>query len=437
MVVARDPRALSELPALEAIYRTYAWVAPLRRDEVRAWRVESLGRHVAQQRNALRSISDGFGVEAPAAQLLDARQAGQLADGRLRLVGGEAAALLLAFAVFVAATMRGQEHAAWARLTWFGARGWQIILLATIQTVLLAGLGVALGWSLGALVAGLIASRIAVPAGELVTTALLTRDAVVMLSLLGLAAVAALLAALLGARVRVGGRTVHTLDVAALGALAVLVLLLTLGGEAAPTPADPDGSSVLALVPGLTLFVAAVATARVVTPMMRALQRLLARSSPPLRLAALSIARTPGQTVVTSAFLVVSVGLAVFAMLYVGTLRRGIDDQAAYSVPPAFLVREKVASGGLVAPLQAASIDRFRSLAPGTRAVPVIRHQGSVGQARGLRPVHVDRTAGRGAAGPRRLAHGLLPDAAGRDREAPGTQGRGRPESSCHPARRR
>ena len=198
----------------------------------------------------------------------------------------------------------------------------------------------------GALVAGLIASRIAVPAGELVTAALLTREAVVMLSLLGLAAVAALLAALLGARVRVGGRAAHPLDVAALGVLAVLVLLLMLGGDAAPTPADPDGSSVLALVPGLTLFVAAVATARVVTPMMRTLQRLLARSSPPLRLAALSIARTPGQTVVTSAFLVVSVGLAVFAMLYVGTLRRGIDDQAAYSVPPAFLVREKVAPGG-------------------------------------------------------------------------------------------
>ena len=150
------------------------------------------------------------------------------------------------------------------------------------------------------------------------------------------AAALALLAALLTSRVRVGGRRFTAFDMAAVAALAVLVLVLR------PGDANADGSAgPLLLAPGLALFVAAYVTARVLAPLTRTLQRLLAHSAFPLRLASLSIARAPGQAVVAAAFLVVSVGLAVFALLYVTTLRSGIDDQAAYGVPPTSSSREK------------------------------------------------------------------------------------------------
>ncbi len=383
VLVGGDPRALSELPALASLYRTYAWLTPLERSDVRVWRVDGLSREVARERNALRAVSGGFEIATPTTSLLEARHAGRVAAGRLRLVGGEAACLLLAFAVFLAATMRRREQAAWRRLTWFGARRWQIVLLATLQVALLAGLGVLAGWLLGLLLTALIAVRADVPAGELVRHALLTRETVAIGAALALATIGALLAALLTSRVRVGGRSFTTFDMAALAAVTALALLLA-GGEA-----DGGGSGLLLLVPGLALFVAAYLTARVLAPLTRGLQRLLAGSAVPLRLASLSIARSPGQAVVAVAFLVVSVGLAVFALLYVTTLEHGIDDQAAYRVPHDFLVRERLAPGGLVAPLHVAGIDRYRALAPGTRVVPVIRRSGSVSDVAGANELTV------------------------------------------------
>ena len=158
---------------------------------------------------------------------------------------------------------------------------------------------------------------------------------------------------------------------AAVAALAGLVLVLATQGDA---NADASAGPLL-LAPGLALFVAAYVTARVLAPLTRTLQRLLAHSAFPLRLASLSIARAPGQAVVAAAFLVVSVGLAVFALLYVTTLRNGIDDQAAYGVPADFVVSR--VQGGTATPLGVAGLDRYRALAPGTAVTPVLREQGS------------------------------------------------------------
>ena len=78
----------------------------------------------ATSRAAQRAASGQQRLRARSADRRAARgEAGQLAaDTRLRLIGGETAGLLLAFAVFLAATMRRREQAAWRRLTWFGAR---------------------------------------------------------------------------------------------------------------------------------------------------------------------------------------------------------------------------------------------------------------------------------------------------------------------------
>ena len=181
---------------------------------------------------------------------------------------------------------------------------------------------------------------------------LFTSEMLVVLVALTAAAALALLAALLTSRVRVGGRSFTTFDMAAVAALAALVLVLATQGDA-----NADGSAgPLLLAPGLALFVAAYVTARVLAPLTRTLQRLLAHSAFPLRLASLSIARSPGQAVVAAAFLVVSVGLAVFALLYVTTLANGIDDQAAYGVPADFVVSR--VQGG----------PRRRSASPGSTA---------------------------------------------------------------------
>ena len=58
-----------------------------------------------------------------------------------------------------------------------------------------------------------------------------------------------------------------------------------------------------------------------------------------LRLAALSLARHPGHAAVAAAFLLVSVGLAVFAESYRTTLERGQEEQAAFAVPLDFTLR--------------------------------------------------------------------------------------------------
>ena len=110
-------------------------------------------------------------------------------------------------------------------------------------------------------------------------------------------------------------------------------------------------------------------------PLTRTLQRLLAHSAFPLRLASLSIARAPGQAVVAAAFLVVSVGLAVFALLYVTTLATASTTRPPTACPPTSSSR--TCRAGTATPLDVAALDRYRSLGRGTAVTPVLREQGS------------------------------------------------------------
>ena len=383
-LVASGPRALAELPTLASIYRTQAWIAPLEQRGLRVWEVDSFARDVARMRSTLRAESGGFDVTAPVAELVETAEAGRAAGNRLRLVAGEAAALLVAFALFVAATMRQQERAAWSRLTWFGARRWQIALLAGTEAALLAVIGVAVGWALGTLATALVARMTDVPAGAAVAQGVLSREALVSATLIAAVTAIALLAALAVDEVRVGGKTLSALDVAGAGALVAVVLVVGRGtGDV--RPGDEGGTETLLVVlPALTLFVAAVVTARVLVPLLQASQRLFGRSTAPLRLAALSLARSPGRATMAVTFLVVSLGLAVFALLYRATLLSAFDDQASYAVPHDFLVREKLGGEGLVSPLEAAPIDRYESLAPGMRAIPILRQEGSASRLVGV-----------------------------------------------------
>ena len=64
-----------------------------------------------------------------------------VAGRRLLLVGGEAAALLFAFAVLAARSMRRDLEAARRRLTWYGARRWQLRLLTVTESAIVAVAG--------------------------------------------------------------------------------------------------------------------------------------------------------------------------------------------------------------------------------------------------------------------------------------------------------
>jgi hypothetical protein len=116
--------------------------------------------------------------------------------------------------------------------------------------------------------------------------------------------------------------------------------------------------------------------ARVLAPTLRLLERWCRAGPLALRLAALSLARSPGRAAVAAAFLVVSLGLAFFAETYRATLARGQHDQAAFTVPVDVIAREDLTK--LVPVLAAAPLDRFESLGPGVRAVPVVRLPGNV-----------------------------------------------------------
>ena len=135
----------------------------------------------------------------------------------------------------------------------------------------------------------------------------------------------------------------------------------------------------------------------------RARSRGAARS--PLRLAAVSLARHPGHAAVAIAFLVVSVGLAVFAESYRTTLARGQSEQAAYAVPLDFTVREDLSR--LVPVVDAAPSERFRALGRGVRVEPVLRRGREREPGRRRDRDHRARGRRRGAAGARRLAGGL------------------------------
>jgi hypothetical protein len=379
-ILAEGFDQLARLPALRSLYRTYAWVVPLDPDRIHPWEVDDFLTSVTRARSTLRAESLVLDLVAPTDQLAAARETGQVAGRRLLLIGGQAAALLLAFGLLAAASLRRDTDAAWQRLTWLGARRWQLVLMSAAETGVAAVAGALAGWALGAGVIGIVAERASSP-----PVAILRHSAFAGTGIAAAAgvAVAAALVILLGLRaptLPLGGRTVSTVDVAALGALLAVIVALARGqADAGSLAASSATGTFLLLLPGLVTFIVAVAVARAIGPGLRLLERGSRRAAVSVRLAALSLARSPGHAAVAVTFLVASVGLGLFALVYRGTLEQGNADKAAYAVPLDFVIREDLSPTRLVPPLDAAPLARYRSLAPEVEVVPLIRQSGSVG----------------------------------------------------------
>src|SRR5262249_49030079 len=217
-----------------------------------------------------------------------------------------------------------------------------------------------------ALGAGVV-RRAGVLAGSVLAHSLVSWRGVALAAVI---AVAAALVVLLSLRAGAG----RVVDVAAAGALVAVVLALARGAANTSSLANERGTgAVLLVLPALITFVAAVVWARILTPALRALERQGRTAAVPVRLAALSLARNPGRPAIAVAFLVVSLGLALFAETYRSTLARGETDQAAFAIPADFVVREDLTK--LVPVFQAAPLSRFQAVA---HAMPVLRLSGNV-----------------------------------------------------------
>ncbi|MFL5950525.1 MAG: hypothetical protein ACJ74M_02875 [Gaiellaceae bacterium] len=374
LLLAEGVDALARVPVFVSTFRSYTWASPLQPGSVHPWSIDSFARNVTETRSALQAKSLRFDLTAPLAELSAANENGKVAGRRLLLIGGEAAALLLAFAVLAATGLRRDAEAQWRRLTWFGARRWQLVVGSVAETGVVAALGAVTGWAVGTAVGALVAQRAGVPGGAVLAHSVVSWHGVALAAGIAFAAALVVLLSLRAGAARVGGLTITLVDVAAIGAVVAVVLALARGAADASSLADERGTgAVLLLLPALIAFVAAVVWARVLTPALRAIERGGRNAAVPVRLAALSLARNPGRAAVAVAFLVVSLGLALFAETYRSTLVRGEHDEAAFAVPADFVVREDLTK--LVPVFQAAPLQRFDSVA---HATPVARLSGNV-----------------------------------------------------------
>ncbi|HKO74010.1 MAG TPA: hypothetical protein VJU01_01735, partial [Gaiellaceae bacterium] len=368
---------LSALPQLQSIYRTYAWSVPLAPRSIHPWDIDGFEARATRAESTLRARSLFLDLSGPVAELAAARETGQIAGRRLLLVGGQVAALLLAFAVLAAVGMRRDVQAAAQRLTWFGGRRWQVHLVTVAETTAVALLGAAVGWALGSAISALIADQADSPPGAVLAHSALAGSGVAAAFGLALAAALVLIVVLTIPGVSFGGRTFTPLDAAALGALLAILLAFARGEADARSLGQGGTGTLLLLLPGLVTFVVAVAAARLLVPGLRLLERGARRGRIHVRLAALSLARSPGRAAVAVTFLVASLGLGLFAIVYRSTLDGGLSEQAAYAVPEDFTVREDVSPAGLVAPLEAAPISAYEAL--GAEVTPVLRRTASAG----------------------------------------------------------
>jgi hypothetical protein len=361
--------ALQRLDALRPFYRVYSWLSSLPERQLRTWDVRRILAAGSRAQADLYAADPALRLSGPDAALLDASHRGEISAQRLVLVGGESSALLLGFAVIAAIGLRRGLASERRRLLARGARRWQIGLAVGCEIGSMTLAGALVGIAAGTLVASMIAAAAALPVGAILSHTLLTGWTVAALAggwlgttlLLGLTTFAR--------DDETGARRVRLVDVAAAGAAATIVVGLS-RGALDPESVSSANTVLLVILPALVCFVGAVVLARLLAPGMRVAEHLTRKRSATLRLAVLALARAPTRTVVSSAFVAVALGLALFAASYRATLNRGAADQAAFEVPLDYTLRE---GSRLVRPLDAAPLARYERLGDAVRAYPILR----------------------------------------------------------------
>jgi hypothetical protein len=291
--------------------------AALEPGAVHASDVRDLHERLRRELVRLRRAAPLLDARGPLRLLNDIADRGAVARERLLLVGGQAAALLVAFAAFVAVTRRRETALAAQQLATLGASRAQVLVARLVEAlvpallaaiVTLAGLGVA---------------------ARLVDVALPLATALTVAGLNAAAALVLFAAAGAPPRHRAG---FGALEVAALTALGVFVWQTASSGALDPNQlVARDTSPVLLLVPALAFFAAGVVFLRVLPFALRAAER-IARAAPfGARLALLSAARRPALAAAATTFLAIAVGTALFSLAYRETLVRQAGDEARFT----------------------------------------------------------------------------------------------------------
>jgi hypothetical protein len=380
ILLADGVRGFSELPLPDAavIARTAGWIVPVAPGAIHEWEIPGFQRRLDLAQNRLESADPLFSLAAPTDTLREIRATTRVAGRRLLIVGGDAAILLLGFAVLASTRLRRDQQAVRRRLRWFGAQRSQVTLVAATEVLAITLVATIAGWLLGTGAGALLARHLGAPGAAAVAHSVVTARG--LLIAVGLAVIVAvvMLVAVRAEPVSFGGLRITIADVAALGALAAILLALARGKADAGSLAAGGGTGIVLLVlPGLLIFVLAVVAARLLAPALRLLERSGRRTGLGVpvsaRIALLSLARAPGQVILSVVFFVVAVSVAVFAIGYRGTLETGMREQARYAVPADVVLQEDLQR--LVPIQQAASPAQYARL--GT-ATPVLRDAGYV-----------------------------------------------------------
>jgi FtsX-like permease family len=368
------------LPDAAIVARSYGWIVALPPGSVHSWDLGAFQRRLDLAETRLEKATDLFTLAAPSDTLAAVAQTSRVAARRLLVVGGDAAVLLLGFAVLASTRLRRDHDALRRRLRRLGARGGQRGLVAAVEVAALAVAGTVVGWPAGAGAGAFLARRLGSPAWPAVSHSALTGGGIALgCGLAGVTAVV-MLVSLLTPGLSVGGARVTAADVAAAGALGAILLALARGQADATALAAGGGTgALLLLLPALAILVLAVAAARLLAPALRLLERGARRGPVAARVALLSLARSPGQATLSVVFFVVAVSVVVFALTYRATLQTGQRQEADYAVPAQYVLTEDLTK--LVSLQQAAPPARVARL--GT-ATPVVRDAGFVSTGGGV-----------------------------------------------------
>ena len=378
VLLSSSVRGLASLPPLLLFSRSYGWTAAFDPGSAHVWDIDRLLATEGRAEARLTAANGQFGVTAPDDALADARSAGSTASRRVLLVGGAAAVLLLAFAGLTAGALRRDVRAELRRLGQRGATLSQQAAFVLAESLSAVLPGVAAGLAIGIAAVALIAHRSHVPVSPALSHGLGTPASVALVAAGSLGALAVVALALCRPA---GGRPsgVRPVDMAAVGAVVALVLLLA-GGSRDEGTLSAGPAFTLAATPLLASFAFAVLLGRLLEPAIRAGLRASGRAPVTLRLALLALHRSPSRAAGVAGFLAVSVGLATFALSYRATLDSSSSERAAYAVPLDYTLNEGAA---LVAPRDAASLTHYRALAPGVAAWPVLRQVADAAGSRG------------------------------------------------------
>lgn len=375
LLLAPNVRSLERVPPLRYLFGVRSWVAPLDTSALRTWQVEGVLDRESRAQTALHDADPSFALSGPDAALVDVRSRGSVSAERTVLIGGGASALLLVFAMVAAVGLRRGLADERRRLLQRGALGSQVWVGLVGEVAALVAAGWALGVIAGSAAVAILSAAVGLPVGGTLRHTLLDPHALLALALALAAALGVVVAAAVSPVERARRTRVRLLDVAALGAALAVVVGMTRGALDADALGSGGDTTLLLLLPGLVCFAGAVAATRLLRPLTRVAERLARSGSTVVRLALLALGRAPVETVLAAAFLVVAVGIAVFATSYRATLDRGARDEASFAVPLDLTLSQGT---GLDLPLDVAPLERYRMLGRDVDAYPILRRSADV-----------------------------------------------------------